>query len=180
MPVASRTPSAAHPHYSGRHMPVLALLSMATNATRLARIFTSTYAAKVNAQLVYPATSVIVKPNELESALARPLHTSYYEPDNSPAYFAAQLSYGIIMGHPFLDGNKRTGLGSVAVCLSTKLTNVFTAFFLTNEYLRAQSFAGLVGQEDKPLSEEEVRKLSERFISVAKGKMKVDELAHEA
>lgn len=115
--VASRTPSAApsHPHCSGRHM--LTLLSMAANATRLARIFTPTYAAKVNAQLVYPATSVIVKPNELESALARPLHTSYYEPDKSPAYFAAQLSHGIIMGHPFLDGNKRTGLGSVDVCL---------------------------------------------------------------
>lgn len=150
---------------------------MATQAVRLARLFTPTYAAKVNAQLVHPATSVIVKPNELDSALARPLHTSYYEPDKSPAYYAAQLSYGIIMGHPFLDGNKRTGLnGPHIVSHMTKLM-LYTAFWLANEYLRAQALPGLTGPKEKILSPDEVRILAEKFISVARGEMKADELA---
>ena len=40
----------------------------------------------------------VVKPNELASALMRPLQTSVYEPHRSPAYLAATLSYGIIQG----------------------------------------------------------------------------------
>ena len=85
-------------------------LFMAAQVNRLARLFTPFYASKINAQVVYPATSVIVKPNELESALCRPIHASFYESDRTPIYYAVQLSYGIVMGHPFLDGNKRTGM----------------------------------------------------------------------
>lgn len=100
-----------------------------SQAPRLARLFTPAYAARINAQILYPAISQVVKPNELSSALMRPLQTSVYEPNQTPAYLAATLSYGIMKGqtfptfsldaaevcvavtagHPFLDGNKRTG-----------------------------------------------------------------------
>ena len=72
--------------------------TMSVHAVRLARLFTPEYARRINAQIVYPAESVVVKPNELESALGRPLHVSYYEPDRPAAYLAATLSYGIIKG----------------------------------------------------------------------------------
>jgi prophage maintenance system killer protein len=83
---------------------------MSAHVARLSRLFTPEYVKRINAQIVRPAESVIIKPNELESALARPLHLSFYEPERHAAFFAATLSYGIIKGHPFMDGNKRTGL----------------------------------------------------------------------
>ncbi|KAK7446673.1 hypothetical protein VKT23_014368 [Stygiomarasmius scandens] len=100
--------------------------SLLSAAARLSKHFTPTYATKINAQIVAPAQAVLVKPNELESALARPLNVAVYEPYRQTSYLAATLSYGIIKNHPFLDGNKRTG------------------FFLANEYLRAQGLPGLV------------------------------------
>lgn len=71
---------------------------MATHATRLARLFTPEYVCRINAQMVHPARPQLVKPNELESALARPLNVAAYEPGRQTAYFAATLSYGIIAG----------------------------------------------------------------------------------
>jgi prophage maintenance system killer protein len=71
---------------------------MSAHAARLARLFTPEYAARINAQIVYPAHSVVVKPNELKSALARPLNMSIYEPHQDVAHLAATLSYGIIKG----------------------------------------------------------------------------------
>ncbi|KIM72696.1 hypothetical protein PILCRDRAFT_829622 [Piloderma croceum F 1598] len=98
---------------------------MAAHAPRLARLFSPTFARAINAQIVYPATSQVINPNELEFALAKPLHKAHYQLESSAADLAASLSYGIIKGHPFLDGNKRT------------------AFFLANEYVRAQGLPGL-------------------------------------
>ena len=72
--------------------------TMSAQAARLARLFTPEYARRINAQMVHPAQSVVVKPNELESALTRPLHVAVYEPDRPAAYLAATLSYGIIKG----------------------------------------------------------------------------------
>ena len=77
---------------------------MASNATRLARLFTPFYASRVNAQLIYPATSAVVKPDELASALMRPLQTATYEPHQSPEYLAATLAFGIIIGKWVLGG----------------------------------------------------------------------------
>ena len=71
---------------------------MSAHAARLARLFTPEYARRINAQIVHPAESMVVKPNELESALSRPLHVAVYEPDRPAAYLAATLSYGIIKG----------------------------------------------------------------------------------
>jgi death-on-curing family protein len=128
---------------------------MATHAPRLARLFTPTYARLINAQIVHPAASAVVKPNELCSALARPLQVAHYEPHQPAAYLAASLSYGIIKGHPFFDGNKRT------------------AFFLANEYVRAMGIPGLadggvVGEAYADI-EETVRK----HVDVAKGELDI-------
>jgi hypothetical protein len=71
---------------------------MTAHASRLARLFTPTFARAINAQIVHPANSHVVKPNELESALARPLHKAHYKPESSAAELAASLSYGIIKG----------------------------------------------------------------------------------
>ncbi|KAI5122739.1 hypothetical protein M0805_009824 [Coniferiporia weirii] len=131
---------------------------MAAHAPRLARLFSPTFARAINAQIVYPATSHVVKPNELESALARPLHRAHYQPETSPAELAASLSYGIIKGHPFMDGNKRT------------------AFFLANEYLRAQGLPGLADGGQVGEVYKDVHELAERHIGVASGQLGADAL----
>ncbi|KAI0714041.1 hypothetical protein C8T65DRAFT_573879 [Cerioporus squamosus] len=128
---------------------------MASQAARLARVFTPQYARRINAQIVYPAQSQVVKPNELESALARPLNVSRYEPERPAEYLAATLSYGLIKGHPFLDGNKRT------------------AFFLANEYLRAHGLPGLLNGCE---TYEDLVRVAEQYIHVAAGQSDVDEL----
>ena len=46
----------------------------------------------------------------LESALARPMNAYAYTPDATLFDLAALYSIGIIKNHPFIDGNKRTGL----------------------------------------------------------------------
>ncbi|GLB43396.1 putative fic/DOC family protein [Lyophyllum shimeji] len=119
---------------------------------RLARIFTPEYARRVNAQIVYPCQARVVKPNELESALARPVNVARYEPDRPVEYLAATLSYGLIKGHPFFDGNKRT------------------AFFLANEYLRAHGLPGLLEEceDDRSLFG-----VADRHINVAAGLLDV-------
>ncbi len=45
----------------------------------------------------------------LESAMARPMNLAAYgEP--TPFVLAAAYAFGIVRNHPFVDGNKRTGL----------------------------------------------------------------------
>lgn len=53
----------------------------------------------------------------LESALARPVHRRHDGPQSSLAELAAALAFGIITNHPFVDGNKRTGLLSIQAFL---------------------------------------------------------------
>ncbi|KAI0711799.1 hypothetical protein C8T65DRAFT_739454 [Cerioporus squamosus] len=128
---------------------------MAAHAARLARIFTPEYACRINAQIVHPASSQLVKPNELQSALARPLNVSVYEPHRHATYLAATLSFG----HPFLDGNKRT------------------AFFLANEYLRAQGLPGLLDEGKIGNVYQGLVDIADRHINVAAGKLDVEGLA---
>jgi hypothetical protein len=40
----------------------------------------------------------VVNPNELESALTKPLHKAHYQPKSSAVELTASLSYGIIKG----------------------------------------------------------------------------------
>lgn len=86
-------------------------------ASRLSRIFTAEYAKRINAQITSPAQAAVVKPNELHSALARPLHLAAYEPDRDTEYLAATLAFGVIKGHPFMDGNKRAGPSCLVVLI---------------------------------------------------------------
>ncbi len=53
----------------------------------------------------------------LESALARPVNKFHYEPGTSLFDLAAPLGAGIIGNHPFVDGNKRTGLMAIRAFL---------------------------------------------------------------
>jgi death-on-curing protein len=49
----------------------------------------------------------------LESALARPRQKEVYgEPDIDICDLAAAYLFGIVKNHPFVDGNKRTGLAA--------------------------------------------------------------------
>lgn len=53
-------------------------------------------------------------PGLLESALHRPRHLFAY---GTPSEMAASYAAGIILNHPFLDGNKRTGFMMAATFL---------------------------------------------------------------
>jgi len=46
----------------------------------------------------------------LESALARPRNVFAYSPETTLFHLAAAYAVGIVKNHPFVDGNKRTGL----------------------------------------------------------------------
>src|SRR3990170_8768866 len=48
--------------------------------------------------------------NALEAALARPRHRWSYEPQAGMPDLAAAYAYGLIKGHPYVDGNKRVAL----------------------------------------------------------------------
>jgi death-on-curing protein len=52
----------------------------------------------------------------LESALARPINKFAYG-ESDFAVLAAAYGFGIARNHPFVDGNKRTALGSMIVFL---------------------------------------------------------------
>jgi death-on-curing protein len=61
----------------------------------------------------------------LESALSKPRNLFAYE-SPSHAEMAASYASGIILNHPFVDGNKRTGFMVAAVFLETN-GHAFTA-----------------------------------------------------
>ena len=54
----------------------------------------------------------------LESALARPRNSFSYGDKPSLQLLAAGYAFGIVKNHPFVDGNKRTGLVVAFVFLS--------------------------------------------------------------
>lgn len=149
---------------------------MSAHAARLSRLFTPEYARRINAQIVHPAQPVVVKYNELESALSRPLHVSIYEPNRPPAYLAATLSYGIIKGHPFIDGNKRTG-PLLHAFLSRLDNDCLAGFFLANEYLRAMGIPGLADEGKLGDVYEQVVNIAQRHMDVAAGKLEVEGLS---
>jgi len=71
---------------------------MSAHAARLARIFTPTYACRINAQLLHPVNSRLVNPNALSAALLKPLQVAMAEPQRPATYLAATLSHGIMTG----------------------------------------------------------------------------------
>jgi len=56
-------------------------------------------------------------PDGLEAALARPQHRHAYDANADAADLAAAYAYGIVRGHYFADGNKRTGLATALMFL---------------------------------------------------------------
>lgn len=63
--------------------------------------------------------------NLLESALARPRHLFAYE-DPDLYELAAAYAYGFARNHPFVDGNKRMAMASIAVFLELTRRNGHT------------------------------------------------------
>lgn len=59
----------------------------------------------------------LLSPGGLESAMGRPKHAFAYG-ETDLATLAALYAGGIIRGHPFADGNKRTGFIAAAVFLA--------------------------------------------------------------
>jgi death-on-curing protein len=53
----------------------------------------------------------------LESAISRAENKVNYDPDATVGTVGASLSWGLIKNHAFIDGNKRIGLGALAVFL---------------------------------------------------------------
>ena len=53
----------------------------------------------------------------LSSSLARPVNRFAYDPQASLFDLAAEYAYGLARNHPFLDGNKRIALASIAMFL---------------------------------------------------------------
>jgi len=53
----------------------------------------------------------------LESAIARAENKVNYDPEATVAGAGASLSWGLIKNHAFTDGNKRIGLGALAIFL---------------------------------------------------------------
>jgi hypothetical protein len=171
---------------------------MAAHAPRLARLFSPTFARAVNAQIVYPATSQVVKPNGLESALAKPLHKAHYQPESSAAELAATLSYGIIKGRLTRKKYNSSCKPLIIACrgqythfwMATKelvhlncfrfmilqLTGLFLAFFLANEYVRAQGLPGVADGGKVGEVYRDVHELAERYIGVASGQLDADAL----
>lgn len=111
-------------------------------------------------QQVTGQTSVVVKPNELESALARPIWKKTYNAQASAADLAASLAYGIIQGHPFMDGNKRT------------------AFWAANEYLKdIEASFFTAGTPGETPSEAAMGQINRAHEEVARGELNEEDLA---
>jgi death-on-curing family protein len=70
--------------------------------------------------------SGILKPDSrLDNAIARPrTHVYAHEPFKDTISKAAALAHGIISLHPFVDGNKRTGLNVLSLTLSANGINI--------------------------------------------------------
>lgn len=77
----------------------------------------------------------------LLSALARPENILAYEPDADVFRLAAVYCAGIVKNHPFIDGNKRTGILSAVVFLGLNgvETNSDEAMIVTMVYGLAAS-----------------------------------------
>lgn len=88
-------------------------------------------------------------PGLLDSALAKARNRYEYERENNICRLAAAYCAGIVKNHPFIDGNKRTGLLSAQ------------AFLILNDY------------RFYPAQEDEVRMI----LALASGEVEEPELA---
>jgi death-on-curing protein len=84
----------------------------------------------------------------LESAIARAQNIHAYDPDASLFRLAAAYCVGVVKNHPFVDGNKRTGILSAVVFLSLNGIAV--------EFDEAEIVAMIYGLAAGEKSEEEI------------------------
>jgi len=124
------------------------------------RRITAAFVQNINHKIT--GNSVVVKPNELDSALVRPAWKQRYNPQASASQLAASLAFGLIQGHPFIDGNKRT------------------AFWVVNEYLKDIGTNGFTaGTPDDTRPDTVTDAITKAHQSVASGNMDEDGLARE-
>jgi len=74
----------------------------------------------------------------LEAALARPRHRWANAPEADLADLAAAYAFGLVRGHPYVDGNKRVGLVALAAFLDLNGTEL-----LANDRDAADMILGL-------------------------------------
>lgn len=53
----------------------------------------------------------------LEAGLARPRQRWHYDPDATLEELGAAYAFGLVQGHPYVDGNKRVGLVAMVAFL---------------------------------------------------------------
>jgi len=87
-------------------------------------------------------------PGLLESALARPQNIHAYEPDADIFQLAAAYCTGVVKNHPFVDGNKRTGVLSA---VAFQAMNDCEAVFVETEVVTM-----IIGLAAGEISEEEI------------------------
>lgn len=82
----------------------------------------------------------------LDSALARQVNRSAYDPDADCASLAAEYAFGLAKNHPFIDGNKRTAFVAMALSL---VVNGFQLIASDEDALvtMLQLAAGEIGEE---------------------------------
>ncbi|CDO75391.1 hypothetical protein BN946_scf185012.g8 [Trametes cinnabarina] len=90
------------------HPPVILPLLFQYLLTEMAAQRITAAVVKELNRVVTGTAPIIVNNNNLESAVQRPAWTAHYNPQAPTHQLAAELAYGIIMNHPFADGNKRT------------------------------------------------------------------------
>jgi len=93
----------------------------------------------------------------LESALLKPQHLFRYHSPSLPE-MAASYATGIILNHPFLDGNKRTGFMLAATFLemngmevtATEESVVEMTLALASGTLKQAAYAEWLGRNSRP------------------------------
>ena len=113
-------------------------------------------------KLVTGRAAVVVNSTGLNSALDRPGNYEHYTKDNTPSRLAAELAYGVIMNHPFQDGNKRT------------------AFISANELLRELNAKPFVNKSPEDIAKDldkSLASIDQSLNDVASNKIDVEGLA---
>ena len=131
----------------------------------MASRITSEFVKQLNASAIGSRSPIVVNPNGLGSAVARPDTLTHYDPGHGKPRLAAELAWGIIMNHPFADGNKRT------------------AFLAANEFLREKGHSKLFFQREpgeitgSNLEERMGQTIGDAHNRVAKGELTPEGLA---
>jgi death-on-curing protein len=97
------------------------------------------------------------EPGLLDSALMQP-EAAYYYGQGDLAAIAAAYAFHIAQNQPFLDGNKRTALGSALLFLKANGVDV-------DKYDDAQLYDAMIGIAEKRLDKAGLAELFRRHLS---------------